>query len=527
MKLNTNLKGRSKATAFELGSKTICYGPNGSGKSTIVDSLCLCLTGEAYSPNLGKSLQTLGALAPEDGTIDITVSGEACVSAWKAQPGKRAEWNKPQIEVRIVNRLAEAFMMASGEKRAMMLLDTLERKPKIGEEIERLATELDIRSMGTHLTLSQETATRLRAVGKGGEVDKRLMLDFCTKQEIDEYVRPPGILKLNQNQGVLLHEIEMDISAAQQKRVQVIQAAQAEIAKLPGNHYLIKTLRLLWSHFQMLEGCYAQKLVPESYPCSVCKSGELTLDFVRNRRTALEKVIGDGEHAIEMKLVAFERESEQIGRDIEMLEAWRKCISAESPEAWRQIAAGFNNETVDTGADDKDRLKKLQGLVNAEALAYCAQVIGVFAQRFKRNLPATVEGSIECDGSNVSVFAGLNKQVEARALSGAERSSVVMALSQVLAKPGAWNVIIIDDVWFDDQQLKAIMNAAKAGDDKETYVDQVLLCAVGWKGKLPKGWTEINLGPEKEPAKTRGRKPKAEVEAEVTEEPESVWETDF
>jgi len=91
-----------------------------------------------------------------------------------------------------------------------------------------------------------------------------------------------------------------------------------------------------------------------------------------------------------------------------------------------------------------------------------------------------------------AIFFGFSDGCDVRALSGAERATLLAGFAWAVAEPAELQLLVIDDVWFDRATLDGLLEALcpVVGGYGER---QAIVCAVEYEGDPPAGWTRVDV----------------------------------
>lgn len=559
-RVTTNLKtpGEAPRTA-DLSRLTLIVGPSGAGKTTLIDAVELGLVGASPTRGLGKSVPNLKRALPTGApslnvalelstgeTITWSLERSAKDPVWSAAGGFPLVGSGVLLPAAgTVVSVSDALDLLLGydKNRILAILDGVPTAPievkKLADATAGIARELAVRLEGALPTDgSIITPAQLRSALSTVEA---LLNEYKKSKAACEAFRVDGLTGAEEDE---LNTMERALAAG----------SGAEFVRDAMNR-----LELQMSAAQNeLEGC--RKLIDESVP-GYFTTRQLAADAFN----LIQQVLGlmddrgvtegrcplDGEtHPIEK----FRERRDQFEKALAQLETrvgtWGEQVR-QSGERWLQLSTqkmALAEMLTTMGANeagvDEARLAELRHRRREAQLAIAAGAKLAAIEGYERTLTAVQSALLECATAAVAepaeaVRRRMNKvlprgraaRVECKdakvligqqrdngpivpvgALSGSER--VVFAAALAVALQGARiapvNLLVIDETMFDRKTLKQVLAALSRVFDSDGGPTQVLVCTSEWSGKVPPGWTLLDLTEKAE------EKPDVEENAENT-----------
>jgi len=532
-KVKTNIRGMTdKVRDYTLGALTLLSGPSGSGKTSIVDAVCLGLTGEASS-ELGKAPANLQQALPESSAklvAEVELSTGKTVT-WQLAAGSRSASMsvlEPCGEVVSSGTFKLLLGLDKGRMLAILNAASLPIQAKgISDIVQSIDKELALRLEGMLPTDGTEmTAERYSTLLEGVESLKRKVsaelksfeaqsehgMSASDLEELEKYEKALLVTDLNKGQ---LYKSESEL-----------EALSGRIADLKGHlesimpRYIEKRMMLdsIYTASNESIEILSAKTNAESGACMLCGRREDRASIL----AALEKSRGNlasaGMRIQEMDTEGmFEtlRELEQRQHDLQVRAGAFMELAATSSEAIdtarlaalraKRAFSAASAVAVVQASLRKRWEKELDALVNA-IMDMPADVLpeacDIVRRRANKLLPRNWHVSMASSGRKVSIKLCRETTYghSVRALSGSEQAILSSALAGALcpARKHEVTLLIIDEMMIDKKTLKTVMTGLSHIEDLDTGPTQVLVCASDWSGKLPNGWTGITLqrGPE-------------------------------
>lgn len=538
VRVGGNVKGEF---AYDLSPCTLIVGKNATGKSRAADAIALALTGRAASMGIGKREVDLMALAPPGADAlraSVTLSdGTRADWSCKGSTAKasRPEWTGERGTL-IMDEAIALLRSDPSHLRAALLA-------RLGGEVssetlhnmvptslwrhwagERGDTPWTIDEVMTAAEAVNERLKRTRALKKSldAKLYESAMVETLTDAEVAELDQ---LSTVSAQQGY-----SADMIAKMREQAELLErslisgradVAQHEEAVRSASGVAPSTVRLI-----SMANDLAQLTVEiaqghgGSLKCPVCATGILVdrlqqrlaeiqaaLETVKNMQASTQGLVS-ALNAARNHVSMLESQLAQVKRslshatlavpvDRERLAELQQRVSQanEYAEAKRNHALA----TIDEG--ELETLKKIAGDIIGTLLDAKVEEL---QDRVTAALPKGMSVEIALrDGNRKICRVALKVAKNAvardfRALSGAERAVLVSAFSAALLSTGpadSVRMIIIDDVWFDADTMRSLMESLGATVQSGQGPSQVVVNAVTWHGraKLPAGWSMVRV----------------------------------
>lgn len=564
--VTTNLKTPGEnPRAFPLGPLTLIAGPSGSGKTSLVDAVCLALTGNSPTRGLGKSPANLKRALPE--------RAEALTSAITLSLGETVTWSLGRNDSKPVWSAKEGFtlpgsgallpslgavlsvkevldlLLGEDKKRALEILEAVPSTEivvtGIGSALIGIDRELSIRLEGSLPTegstvspaqLRQAVATvdslasEYSKAAANCATFKSVGLSAAEQTELDGYEKSIAAQEGSAFVRDELTRVEKQITAAQTECAEFEKLIEADV---PG---YFQTQKILSQASALLKGTLDRMTARElaSAKCPGCGESYSVERFTA-RREQLDAGLLQLDEKVQGYLESLEHHRASCARLVPRQAVLSDLLTTlgageavntarlgelrvRKNEAVLSLAASVRASTI-------ARCSKILELVQAALLDSAAKAVPVAAEtvcrRVNKVLPRGREVRIVCDGRKVQVGQSRDKGpvVPIGALSGSER--VVLAAAFAVGVQSTRTVpvslLVLDETMFDRNTLKTVLAGLSKAFDVDSGPTQIIACASEWTGTLPAGWVLVDLS-EKKKEKGKSTEEKAEENGGTAEE---------
>jgi hypothetical protein len=538
-KLSTNVKGEKE---LELAPCTFVVGKNGDGKSGIIDAISLAITGAAASDGLGKKELELMRLAP-DGSTELYASAiidNGDVVKWRTEgsteKAKKATHEtvgelSPKCGV-VAFDIASALLLGSHKALLKAMLKasggTIEATTILGKVPSDLhAIVKSAFDEETPLEGELPVTTLLEAVEK---LDKSKRDIGSTIKAIEKTSTGVEELQpLNEGEAALLHklydvfrhgtsrgDVEKLVGELKAEIEEASETTQGEVGADAMKTYrdridyidALMTVCSLGAKFA--EAAVAAGGAYADLPCPVCNRKPLEPGFFLESIKRVEPhresaaSICEALEVLDRNGRRFEACVKVLGNFDVALETYRSLRKRESAQKAGDVARGNLPELKQKIEETKSVLETLQK-VAAEQVDRQSAVI---ERRLNRFLPSKLRAKIEVSSKKCSLQMRRGKEgswYDFRALSGGEKATLIAAFASAILTEDAAPIrlLVIDDVWLDTQNMKAMLKSLATAVNGEGGITQAIVCAVEWGAKkVPDGWHPIRL--DAKPKKQKG-----------------------
>jgi len=521
--LETNIRATPKP--LTLAPLTLLVGPSGAGKSSIVDALCLSLTGASLTKGLGKMAPALKALAPNGATsvyARTTMSDETTVLWELAKDNKKPVWSIEDgvvpaqvLHLGVLDMLLgqskgrmRAFLEAAGlPVVATGVAGIVETMPAYIQQ--RLAgvippdgAEITPAQLDTALTLLDSIAREQAAAVKAAEGPVPAGLSESELEELNAAQERQAIVQyLTKHHTNVVQSRDASRRALEQTKA----ALDTVIAGFTDSYALVQQAHEIAGFVRDRLNERAQ----EGGKCPVCGTHndvQLYNDAMSRLRTAMEKF----ENAAPPGTCAA---WQQVSERVQMLEArerfLREMLNAAAapgdPNRLSQLQERKSNLDVSRAlvarasgdALTKETLKLATSMLQRSASEVLPKACDIVRRRANRVLPRG--WSLACDASGndvkIALQRGKAQPYPVHTLSGSEKATVVAALAAALCekREAPISLLIVDEVMYDKNTLKAVLKGLAKALALDEGPTQIVVCASEFSGKVPDGWLFIDV----------------------------------
>jgi len=541
----TRVEGNVKGEfAYDLSPCTLIVGKNASGKSRAADAIGLALTGRAVSEGIGKREVDLLALAPPGaGELRASVtlsSGETGTWVCKGTTAKatRPEWSgergallmdeaigllrsdAAKLRAALLSRLGGS--VTASELQALFPAALWPRWAAGREDIGEWSVDMIMEAADS----IGERLKKARAQKK--LVEAKLAEGITAEPLSDEEVGELNALSTAAaQQGYSADEIARMRDQAELLERSLVEARtdvtarEAEVQASTGVSQATVRLIALAKDITETTMGIVRGHGKDSAKCPVCAT-QVPLQALETRHaeilTALETVqnaqasaqgLASALHVARNHAASLETQLTQVKRALSHATLAAPVDRARLAELQARVSAASEYMTASTALGaltveegELETLKKLSADVISKLLD---SKVDLLQKKVKAALPRGMDVEIALrDGNRKICRVALRTGPTAaprdfRALSGAERAILVSAFaSALLAEGEGVRLIIIDDVWFDTETMRSLMESLARSVQSGAGPSQVIVNAVTWHGrtKVPAGWTMVRIDEE-------------------------------
>lgn len=532
-----NVKG---GFSYPLSPLTLIVGKNASGKSRAVDAISLAMTGRAASAGIGKREVDLMALAPPgSGELRATCKySDGTESTWSCKgttaKASRPEWSGPagallvdearallqsdskSLRTALLSRigtdvtaarLREMFPAAmwdlwanghAGDWTVDAVLDALE---SVSSRLSRVRSEI-------------RTAEALIEKGECADLlspEEESELDALTQAAAQRGISAEEIQRVRQyidEQERAIALCKEEIARREVAVQSIVPANEKAIALFRETKGLLTTVKEFLAPGQMAKCPVCAKHASKEDFLARLSEVDATLEAMSNvadvgyaaksalrgaqaRLANLEEKLGTNQRLLS-------RATPAVPVDRERMLALQARVAA----VHEYLAAKERLSALTAQEGDLDTLRRIAAevcgtLLDGEVDAFAARVTAALPRGMRAEIVLR-DGSRKICRVAVKTDGSLHSR-DFRVLSGAERAVLVSAFASALLGGGSGvQLVVIDDVWFDFDTLKSLMESLRRSFDGERGPSQVVVNAVTWpkRAKLPEGWSVVSLDGE-------------------------------
>jgi len=537
-RVTTNLKTPGeKPRSFELGPLTLLVGPSGSGKTSLVDSICLALTGESPTRGLGKAAANLKRAMPKEAealTAEVELSIDEKLVWTLGREDSKAVWPfadgfplrgsgavtpAPGTVLSIADALD--LLLGYDKNRLLALLeavpDTAVAVSGIDALVSALGHGLRARLGGVlpsdgQVIAPSEMQRAVRTVSSIGSEFSRV-ISAC------EAFRSEGLsnmeeIELSQLEEAFNRQAGTEFLRQQMARGKAqVEAAEAELVGLgrlieesrPG---YAATRAVLLHTLELLQALNARGATAPKCPgCGEPRSPEVFVAREQQLRAGLERADEPVKGYLEQ--IDYHRAvNADVGaRLLAICDLLKQYEAAEPVDAKRlvELRQRKSDATLSLAAASKASTltrekKQLEALENAlldSAAKALPAAVDIVRRRANTVLPRGRQMHLEVEGRKVHVGQVLHKSspVPCGALSGSERVILAAAFAIALQpkRQTPVSLLVLDETMMDRKTLKLVLTGLCRALEHDTGPTQVIACAAEWSGKLPAGWISCEV----------------------------------
>ena len=435
VRLKSNLKSQTGEWSVDLGQHTLIIGPNGGHKSSIVQAVELALTG-AVDDIAGRTgvRDARSLLSASSGpTLTATVFLDDDTRArFFVEQGEDGKTKKPQ------RTGAEGSVLPLREIRAA-LSGSMGYKaffPWVCARIDDDAI-LDTLTQSFHAKYLDIQ----EAVGRKLATPQKLIA-------VLEYVAKQG----------------RSIAAEAKTLDKVLESLRADLPDAVSDEDTLALMNSVLSGDDTLSSAHVAYAQWVSHALELSRNGPLsqeTIDSVTGWKNEVARL----------------EESSSVGVTDDFIAA------VESRVLWSRFdrLSMESDRASASSAEYKEFAKELERVIKALLFEHSLS----FVERVNTFMPQNWVFDLQTDNLRVGLVRDGRLHT---ALSGAEWATVTAAVAMAMPRTGDLHVIIPEDRAFDPNTLRSVLKAFSS------YEGQVLLTAIARpKGRLPKGWTVVDL----------------------------------
>ena len=536
--VKSNVKG---GVDVELGEKTIIVGPNGSGKSAVQNSLELATRGfvtDLTGRDEVRKESDLFALGDGSTLYSNAIMDDGTEFKWSTEKkGKSVKKADPEQPFAVAWPVldTEAMLKGNAETQSKWLLrvageatrsaihshitdtdlyDSIAKRYEPMDEAELLAKVLEVvssdaRKVKSRVTQAEATAEALSR-GLGSEPRDSELDDLQARlNELRSSAPEPGVIRLSQA------EVEYTAARAQsavnqwqeaQAELTAAQAKRAEMQVPPTRDLIVqmsKTLRHIAPHDPaacLVCGSRVERdweVLAEQWEAQASQYAQV--DALDREITRLAVQVSSRRQSAENIVAQYQSMSQRFDEQppapdnsiLEEIAAAQKALSEAAfvKSEWKKVR-DQQSIVKEARAEHRD-LSNLKDDCRSAMDALVKNSVAVFEQAVQAHLPDGDDFHLVLDGKSVSM-GFVRDGVLHTALSGAEWARLTLAVASAqlrLTQHDGPVVVTPKERAWDPDTLAASMRSLS---DSPGQV--LLLSPIKPKGRLPKGWTMVEVG---------------------------------